>query len=106
MSLSMLELVALILQLVLFFLARLLDDLSWYDVGVYDEVNVFEGFGVAALVVCVVLQIYRKRNIQGWFKIMFFRSQLKFIIPWSLIITIVILFFNIFGCQMHLPHDE
>jgi hypothetical protein len=31
----------LLLQLALFVLGRLLDDLSWYDVGVHDEVNVF-----------------------------------------------------------------
>jgi len=39
-------------------------------------------------------------------RILFFRSQLKFIIPWALDILIVILFFNIFGCQTIAPDSE
>ena len=39
-------------------------------------------------------------------KILFFRSQIKFIIPWALDILIVILFFNVFGCQTVLPGTD
>lgn len=31
----------LVLQLSLFLMGRILDDMTWYDVGVADEVNVF-----------------------------------------------------------------
>lgn len=31
----------LILQICIFMLGRILDDISWYDVGVQNEVNVF-----------------------------------------------------------------
>ena len=50
------------------------------------------------MLICVAIQIYRKQSRSGFWRILFFRSQLKFLIPWSLIITISILFFNIFGC--------
>jgi hypothetical protein len=66
-------------------------------------VNVFEGVGVAGMSLCVLIQIIRKHEIDGMWKILFFRSQLKFIIPWALVITICILFFNIFSCQPTLP---
>lgn len=33
--------VLLVLQLALFFVSRLLDDLSWHDVGVHEETKVF-----------------------------------------------------------------
>lgn len=56
----MVEIVLLLLQLALFTLGRMLDDMSWYDVGVPNEVNVFEGVGVAGMTFCVVIQLFRK----------------------------------------------
>ena len=35
------DLFLLILQICLFLLGRVLDDMTWYDVGVAEEVNVF-----------------------------------------------------------------
>ena len=93
-------------QIALFLMGRILDDLTWYDIGVPNEVDVFEGISVVCMILCVLIQIYRKHNVVGMWKILFVRSQFKFIIVWSLTITIVILFFNIFGCQKELPHDE
>lgn len=106
MGLSKNEQILLGFQIAVFSLSRLMDDLSWYEVGVHNQGNIFQGIGVAGLAICVVLQILRKKTIQGWFKILFFHSQLKFLIPWSLIITIDILFFSIFGCQTHVPEGE
>lgn len=54
---------AYVLQILLFLLARLLDDMSWYDVGVKDEVNVFEGVSVASIFFCILIQMFRKRRI-------------------------------------------
>lgn len=95
--------VLLILQICLFMLGRILDDISWYDVGVPNEVNAFEGVGVAGMTLCTVIQIIRKHKEKEIFKIFFFKSQLKFMIPWALIITACLLFFNIFGCTPVLP---
>jgi hypothetical protein len=39
-------------------------------------------------------------------RILFVRSQLKFLIPWALVITIDILYFNIFGCQKTVPEGD
>ncbi len=94
------------LQIGMFLTGRILDDLTWYDVGVPNEVDVFEGISVVLMILCVLIQIYRKHTVAGMWKILFVRSQFKFIIVWALTITISILFFNIFGCQRHLPPDE
>jgi hypothetical protein len=94
------------LQITLFLLGRLLDDLSWYDVGVENEVNVFEGVGIACMTICIFLQIIRKRRVHSIMKVLFFHSQLKFFIAWALEITIVILFFNVFKCKHTLPESE
>lgn len=100
------SIILLVIQMSLFLVGRILDDMSWYDVGVANEVNVFEGVGVAAMTFCVILQIIRKSEIEGMWKILFFRSQLKFIIPWSLVITISMLFFHIFNCAPELPEGD
>lgn len=93
-------------QICLFLTGRILDDLTWYDVGVANEVEVFEGISVVCMVLGVLIQIYRKHNVYGMWRIFFVRSQFKFIIVWALTITISILFFNIFGCHTHLPPEE
>lgn len=95
-----------IVQIGVFLLGRLLDDMTWYDVGVPNEVDVFEGISVVCMILCVAIQIYRKHHVPGMWKILFVRSQFKFIIVWALAITISILFFNIFGCQKELPPGE
>ena len=56
--------------------------------------------------ICAIIQILRKKHIDGWWMILFVRSQFKFLISWSLIITICYLFFNIFGCQSELPESD
>jgi hypothetical protein len=89
--------------MVLFLLGRLLDDLSWYEFDVPHEVETFEGIGIVCMVLCVAIQILRKHKTEGMFRILFIRSQLKFIISWALVITIVVLFFSIFGCTSHPP---
>jgi hypothetical protein len=94
------------LQIAMFLTGRILDDLTWYDVGVTNEVEVFEGISVVVMILCVLIQIYRKHTVPGMWKILFVRSQFKFIIVWALTITISILFFNIFGCLRHLPPEE
>ena len=99
----MIEKVLLLSQLMIYLLGRLLDDMSWYDVGVKNEVEIFEGVGVACMSTCVIIQIIRKRHIDGWWRILFLRSQAKFVISWALIITVGILFFNIFGCHATVP---
>ena len=96
------EVLLLSLQLSLFLLGRLLDDISWYDVGVPNEVDVFEGIGLASMAICAVIQILRKKHIDGWWMILFVRSQFKFMISWALITTVCYLFFNIFGCEREL----
>ena len=93
-------------QLVLFVTGRVLDDLTWYDVGLPDEVAVFESISIACMLICVAIQIFRKPERQGFWRILFFRSQLKFLISWSLIITIGILFFSVFGCSTVDPGSD
>ena len=89
----------LVLQLTLFLVSRVLDDLSWHDVGVHDETKVFESVAIAGLTLCMAILLYRKRKIDGIWWILFLRSQMAFFIPYALQITVVILFFTIFGCQ-------
>lgn len=96
---KMIDMVLLVLQLALFLVSRVLDDLSWHDVGVHDETKVFESVAIVGLTLCMVILLYRKRNIDGIWWILFLRSQIAFFIPYALQITIVILFFTIFGCQ-------
>ena len=76
----------------------MLDDLTWYELHIAHEVQIFEGVGIGCMLACIAIQIIRKRHIKGMGRILFARSQLKFIISWALIVTIVVLFFNIFGC--------
>jgi hypothetical protein len=47
----------------LFLLGRLLDDLTWYKFDVPDEVETFDGIGIACMVLCVGIQILRKHKI-------------------------------------------
>lgn len=96
----------LILQICIFLLGRILDDISWHDVGVPNEVIIFEGVAVAGMTFCVVIQLIRKHKEKDICKVLFFKSQLKFMIPWALIITSCILFFNIFGCTPTLPDTD
>jgi hypothetical protein len=96
----------LVIQQALFVLARLMDDISWHDVGIPSEVNVCEGIGVAAMALCGILKLVRKWHIEGIMKILFVKSQIKFIIPWALDILIVILFFSIFGCHHESTENE
>ena len=51
------------------------------------------------MVICIFIQCIRKKHIDGWWKIFFWRSQLKFVISWSLVATCCYLFYNIFGCH-------
>ena len=46
-------------QIALFLMGRLLDDLTWYDIGVPNEVDVFEGISVVCMILCVLILIYR-----------------------------------------------
>lgn len=96
------NIVILTVQLCLFALGRLMDDMSWYDVHIENEVSVCEGTGIACMATCVIIQIIRKKHHEGFLKILFFHSQLKFIIPWALVTTICLLFFNVFGCAKEL----
>lgn len=101
-----LNVVLLTVQLCLFALGRLMDDMSWYDVHIDNEVSVCEGTGIACMAICVIIQLIRKRHHEGIFKILFFHSQLKFIIPWALVTTICFLFFNVFGCAKELTEEQ
>lgn len=58
------------------------------------------------MAICAIIQILRKKHIDGWWMILFVRSQFKFLISWALITTICYLFFNIFGCERELPETE
>lgn len=99
------DILLLLVQLGLFLLGRLLDDMSWYDVGIDLEVIKFEGVALAAMVIAAVIKLVRKWEIEGIMRILFWRSQLKFLIPWSLTILIVVLFFSIFGCTHEVEPD-
>jgi hypothetical protein len=57
------------------------------------------------MTLCVAMQILRKCELDGWWKLLLIRSQLKFVISWSLLATIMLLFFHIFGCQQTLPDN-
>lgn len=49
------DILLLLVQLGLFLLGRLLDDMSWYDVGLDLEVVKFEGAALAAMVIAAVI---------------------------------------------------
>jgi hypothetical protein len=100
------NIVILTVQLCLFALGRLMDDMSWYDVHIENEVSVCEGIGIACMTTCVLIQLFRKSEHEGYLKILFFHSQLKFIIPWALVTTICLLFFNVFGCAVELTEEQ
>lgn len=87
------------MQLLLFILGRILDDLSWYDFGIYNQATTFEAITVAAMSICIILQIIRKCHIDQWYKLLFYRSQLKFFFSWTLIATIIMFTVKIFECH-------
>jgi hypothetical protein len=51
----------LITQLCLFLLARVLDDLTWYLVGLPSKINYFESVSIVCNLACIGIQIIRKR---------------------------------------------
>ena len=62
-------------QIALFLMGRLLDDLTWCDIGVPNEVDVLEGISVVCMILCVLILIYRKHTVAGMCNILFVRSQ-------------------------------
>jgi hypothetical protein len=58
------------------------------------------------MVVCFLVQIVRKRKIDGIWWILFLRSQIAFFIPYALQITTIILYFSAFSCQNELPESD
>lgn len=88
-----------VLQLSLFLLSRILDDMTWYSFDVYNEQTVFEAVAIAGLALSAVVQVIRKCNNEGWFMTLFVRSQIKFMISWALITTIILIFFTVFTCE-------
>jgi hypothetical protein len=103
---SRLQVVLVILQIAFFVFGRVLDDLTWFHFGLENEISVFEGSSIACLLICVGLQMIRKRNIDGIWLILFLRSQLAFFIAWALEITIIVLYVSIFSCKNEQPEGS
>jgi hypothetical protein len=94
---QVLEIILLVIQQVLFLLARAMDDISWHDVGI--KIEVFEGVSMSALIICALINIYRKSDYDNILKVLLIDSQIRFAIPWSLTILICVLYYAIFGCS-------
>jgi hypothetical protein len=90
--------ILLAITIVLYLLGRLCDDLGWYT---WDglSANGFESIALGALAMSAILTIVRRAYEEDRLKVLFLESQIRFIIPWSLVILIIILLFNIFGCN-------
>lgn len=72
-------------SIALYLLGRICDDMTWY---VWDGIsgNQFEAIGITGLAVSALLiTIVRLRGENGW-KVLFIESQLRFIIPWALVV--------------------
>lgn len=51
------EALLLVLQISLFLLGRLCDDLSWHDVGINNEQNALSGISMTALTITVIIKL-------------------------------------------------
>jgi hypothetical protein len=80
----------------LYLMGRLCDDMDWYTFDISSPK--LEGISIAGLAACVIIMaVTRLLEPHGW-KVIFFESQVKFVIPWALIILECVLTFSIFGC--------
>lgn len=68
-----------------FLLGRISDDMNWYEWhGI--SADAFEGLAVAGLGASALLIIVLRAKQEGGLHILFVQSQMKFIIPWGLVI--------------------
>lgn len=98
------HLVFIIISLVFYLLGRLCDDMSWHQFSGLSSTG-FQGISMASLAASAIITIILRLSEEDGHKIIFFRSQVKFIIPWALVITESILVFRIFGCFNEIPAD-
>jgi hypothetical protein len=96
--------VFIISAMTLYLLGRLCDDMSWYQFSGLSAEG-FQGISVGCLGASAVLIIILRLNEEGGLKIVLHHSQMKFIIPWALVITLSILVFQIFACYHELPEE-
>lgn len=96
--------VMIIAALAFYLLGRLCDDMSWHQFTGLSGTG-FQAIAVGGLAAsAIIITILRLREENGY-KIIFFHSQMKFIIPWALVITESILVFQIFGCYHEFPEE-
>jgi hypothetical protein len=78
--------------------------MSWYQFNGLSAVG-FQGIATGSLVASAVLIIILRLKEDDGLKLIFHHSQLKFIIPWALAITLSVLAFQIFSCYHELPEE-
>jgi hypothetical protein len=57
-----------------------------------------EAIALAGVGGSAILSFILRVREDGWLKTLLFESQMKFIIPWALVVLEVVLEFNIFVC--------
>lgn len=94
----MIDHILITLSILCYLLGRISDNMNWYEwPGIANDP--FEGLAVAALGTSALLIIILRARHEGGLHILFVQSQMKFIIPWGLVVLICILDFQIFGCH-------
>ena len=91
-----------IATLVFYLLGRLCDDMSWYQFSGLSGTG-FQALAMSGMAVSVILIITLRLTEEGGIKVIFVHSQIKFIIPWALVITESVLVFQIFACYHEVP---
>lgn len=93
------------ITMALFTLGRICDDMSWYKFNGLSEIG-FESIALGTITVSAILIIIRRTREQNGFKELFLHSQMRFTIPWALVILESIFVFNIFDCYHDQPEHQ
>jgi hypothetical protein len=99
----------LVFQHLFYITGRAFDDLSWFNIGI--TVEILEAVSFCFMLASLLLKISRKHfyEFDGCIETLstlFGKSQLKFIISWSLTGLNCFLFINIFLCWPVLPEGD
>lgn len=95
---TMIDNILITASILCYLLGRISDDMNWYDWSGISS-DAFEGLAVAGLGASALLIAILRARQEGGLHILFVQSQMKFIVPWGLVVLICILDFQIFGCH-------
>lgn len=89
--------VMIIATLVCYLLGRLCDDMSWHQFSGLSGTG-FQAIAVGGLAASAILITILRLREENGYRVIFFQSQMKFLIPWALVITESVLVFQILAC--------